>query len=180
MTITLIEGSPHRNGSTAMLSEQFRKGAEESGHIVRIFDAAHARISPCMACEFCHTEGRGKCAIDDDMTELGDMILASDIVVLSTPVYFFSMSAQMKAAIDRMYAFLNEMAGQVKAMALIAAAYNPDPHIMDVLVANYLSIVSFLGAKNAGMILASGCGTPEATENSEYPSEAYALGKKIR
>ena len=179
MVIALIEGSPHRNGSTAILSKRFIKGAEESGHTVHIFDAAHAEISPCMACEFCHAEGKGKCAIDDDMTELRDMILSSDIVVFSTPVYFFSMSAQMKAAIDRMYAFLGEMSERVKAMALIAAANNPNPHIMDVLVANYLSIVSFLGVKNAGMILASGCGTPEATATTEYPAVAYRLGRTI-
>ena len=179
MTITLIEGSPHRNGSTAMLSEQFRKGAEEEGHTVRVFDASHAEISPCMACEYCHTKGKGACAIDDDMSELRKLILSSDVVVFSTPVYFFSMSAQMKAVVDRMYAFLNEITVKVKAMALIAAANNPDPHIMDILVANYLSITSFLDVRNAGMILASGCGTPDTTVATEYPAAAYRFGRSI-
>ena len=137
MKITLIQGSPHQQGSSNILAEQFKAGAEQAGHEVVMFDAAHAKIAPCIACEYCHTRGGGACCQKDDMERLKELILFSDMVVLATPLYFFNMSAQMKSAVDRLYAFLSEMSRRVKQMALIVAANNPNPHIMDRVAANY-------------------------------------------
>ena len=157
MKVLLINGSPHKEGSSNILAEQFRAGAEKAGHEVSVFDAAHAKIAPCIK----------------------QMILSSDMVVLATPLYFFNMSAQMKLAVDRLYAFLGEMSRRVKQMALIVAANNPNPRIMDCVVTNYLSIVNFLGVKNAGMILGTGCGTPEITRQTKYPQMAYEFGASL-
>lgn len=179
MKILVIQGSPHKEGSSNILAEQFQAGAEKAGHEVSVFDAAHAKIAPCIACEYCHTKGGGVCCQQDDMEALKQMILSSDMVVLATPLYFFNMSAQMKLAVDRLYAFLGEMSRQVKQMALIVAANNPNPHIMDCVVTNYLSIVNFLGVKNAGMILGAGCGTPEITRQTKYPQMAYEFGESL-
>lgn len=179
MKITVIQGSPHKQGSSNILAEQFKAGAEKAGHEVVIFDAAHAKIAPCIACEYCHTRGGGVCCQQDDMETLKQMILSSDMVVLATPLYFFNMSAQMKLAVDRLYAFLGAMSRQVKQMALIVAANNPNPHIMDCVVTNYLSIVNFLGVENAGMVLGAGCGIPEITRQTKFPQLAYQLGKSI-
>ena len=85
----------------------------------------------------------------------------------------------MKTVIDRLYAFLDKIARQVKKTALIVAANNPNPHIMDCIVGNYLSIVHFLGVQDAGMLLAMGCGTPEITKSTKFPQLAYELGKSI-
>ena len=137
MKITLIQGSPHQQGSSNILAEQFKAGAEQAGHEVVMFDAAHAKIAPCIACEYCHTRGGGACCQKDDMERLKELILSSDMVVLATPLYFFNMSAQMKSAVDRLYAFLSEMSRRVKQMALIVAANKPNPPIMDRVAANY-------------------------------------------
>ena len=179
MKILIVQGSPHKEGSSNILAEQFRAGAEKAGHEVSVFDAAHAKIAPCIACEYCHTRGGGVCCQQDDMETLKQMILSSDMVVLATPLYFFNMSAQMKLAVDRLYAFLGEMSRRVKQMALIVAANNPNPHIMDCVVTNYLSIVNFLGVKNAGMILGTGCGTPEITRQTKYPQMAYEFAASL-
>ena len=104
MKILIVQGSPHKEGSSNILAEQFRAGAEKAGHEVSVFDAAHAKIAPCIACEYCHTRGGGVCCQQDDMETLKQMILSSDMVVLATPLYFFNMSAQMKLAVDRLYA----------------------------------------------------------------------------
>lgn len=179
MKIFVIQGSPHKEGSSNILAKQFQAGAEKAGHEVSVFDAAHAKITPCIACEYCHAKGGGVCCQQDDMEALKQMILSSDMLVLATPLYFFNMSAQMKLAVDRLYAFLGEMSRRVKQMTLIVAANNPNPHIMDCVVTNYLSIVNFLGVKNAGMILGAGCGTPEITRQTKYPQMAYEFGASL-
>lgn len=179
MKILIIQGSPHKEGSSNILAEQFKAGAEKAGHEVVMFDAAHAKIAPCIACEYCHTRGDGVCCQQDDMETLKQMILSSDMVVLATPLYFFNMSAQMKLAVDRLYAFLGAMSRRIKQMALIVAANNPNPHIMDCVVTNYLSIVNFLGVQNVGMILGAGCGTPEITKTTVYPRQAFELGASL-
>ena len=179
MKVLLIKGSPHRNGSSNILADSFMAGAKESGHEVIVFDVAHAEIAPCIACEYCHTKGKGECCQKDDMTELKNLILSSDMVVLATPLYFFNMSAQLKLAIDRCYSFLDRMSHQIKKLGLIVTANNPNPHIMDIIVSNYLSIANFLGAENAGIVLATGCGTPEITRQTDFPGLAYEFGKSI-
>lgn len=61
-------------------------------------------------------------------------------------------------------------------MALLVAANNPNPRIMDCVIMNYRSIVNFLGIQDAGMVLAAGCGAPEQTKKSDFPKLAYELG----
>lgn len=180
MNITIIQGSPHKNGASNLLADQFKRGAELAGHHVSVFDAAHAQIAPCQACEYCHTTGGGTCILNDDMRKLRERILDSDMVVFATPLYFFNMSAQMQTVIDRFYAFLDKLSTRVRQTALLVTANNPNPHITDIVANNYLSIVHFLGAKAAGMILACGCGTPKATRNSDYPTQAYAFGATLK
>lgn len=87
MKILVLESSPHKNGSSNILAEQFKAGAETTGREVSVFDAAHAKITPCIACEYCHTKGGGVCCQQDDMETLKQMILSSDMVVLATPLY---------------------------------------------------------------------------------------------
>lgn len=160
-----------------MLADQFILGAKEAGHEITEFDAAHAKISPCLACEACHRTG--SCCVKDDMEKLKTEILQSDMVVFVTPLYFFNMSAQMKAAMDRLYAFLDQIPEKVQKMALIVAANNQNEHITDCVVMNYQLVCDYLKIENAGMILATGCGVLELTKNSKFPQEAFAFGKSL-
>ena len=84
MRILMIEGSPHREGSSNMLAGEFARGAREAGHSVEVFDAAHADIRPCRGCDVCGMSG--PCAIKDDMPGLRERILGSDMVVFVTPL----------------------------------------------------------------------------------------------
>lgn len=110
MKITLLQGSPHKQSPSNILAEQFRAGAQSAGHEVIPFDTAQAQISPCRTCEYCHTKGGGNCLQKDDMERLKELILSSEMLVIATPLYFFNMSVQTKTAIDRMYAFWEQMA----------------------------------------------------------------------
>lgn len=95
MDITVLMGSPNQNGSTHLLVESFKKGAEEAGHRVHVIDAAHAQVHPCTGCLACGYEG--PCVQKDGMSQLKRQILASDMLVLATPLYYFGMTAQLKS-----------------------------------------------------------------------------------
>ena len=120
MKILVIESSPHKNGSSNLLADNFIRGARENGHTVSIFDAAKASMHPCLGCDVC---GMAEpCCQKDDMAGLKEQILGSDMAVFVTPLYYFGMSAQLKTVIDRFYSFNGQLSAKGLKTALIAAA----------------------------------------------------------
>ena len=103
MKIAVLLGSPNRQGSSHLLAECFRQGAEEAGHQVEMIDVAHADIYPCTGCIHCGYEG--PCVQKDDVDVIRGKILDADMMVFVTPLYYYGMSAQMKTLIDRFCAF---------------------------------------------------------------------------
>ena len=103
MKIVVLMGSPNRNGSTGILVQNFQKGAEEAGHSVDVIDICHANIHPCTGCVKCGYEG--PCVQKDDVELIRKKLLASDMVVFATPLYYYGMSAQLKTVVDRFCAY---------------------------------------------------------------------------
>jgi len=101
MKIVVITGSPHRHGTSALLADEFIRGAEEAGHSVTSFDAAFMKIGACLGCDKCMMSG--PCCQKDDMEQIINAILQTDMIVFATPLYYYGMSTQLKAVIDRFY-----------------------------------------------------------------------------
>lgn len=101
--IMAIEGSPRRRANSTTLMEQVLAGARAAGAETSVVTPWNLEISPCTACYACNKEGR--CTIQDDYQDVYDQILASDAIVLATPVYFGAVSAQVKPLIDRCESF---------------------------------------------------------------------------
>ena len=98
----------HRNSD--LPCDQFLKGAEETGHSIQKIRLAEKQVAPCLACDVCRS---GKpCTQQDDMAETLETVIGADVILLATPVYFYSMDAQMKLFIDRCYARFMEMKGK--------------------------------------------------------------------
>lgn len=113
------------------------------------------------------------------MEPLREKILSSDMLVFVTPLYYYGMSAQLKAAVDRFCAFNSSLTAKRMRSALIAAAWNGDSWTFDVLTAHYRTLVRYLSFRDQGMILGKGCGTPAMTAASPYMKEAYELGRSL-
>ena len=96
--VLIIGGSPRKDGNSAALCEQFAKGAAESGNQVESISLSGKKIGFCTACYACEN---GECPQKDDAPGIIAKMLESDVIVLATPVYFYTMSAQLKALIDR-------------------------------------------------------------------------------
>ena len=96
--VLIISSSPRRGGNSETLCNAFAAGAVAAGHNVEIVALATKKIGFCTACYACRS---GSCPQQDDAPAIVQKILASDVTVLATPVYFFTMCAQLKALIDR-------------------------------------------------------------------------------
>ena len=178
MEITVLTGSPVKDGSSNLLAAEFIRGAQEAGHTTVRFDAAHADIHPCTGCIACGHEG--PCVQQDSMGAIRKFLLGADMVVFVTPLYYFGMSAQLKTLVDRFCSFNTSLNRRQLQSALIAVAWNSSPETFDALMAHYRTLVSYLNLENRGEILGYGCGTPAMTRNSEYPRQAYELGRTLR
>ncbi|WP_405276234.1 flavodoxin family protein [Methanobrevibacter sp.] len=177
MKILVLKGSPNINGSSAMLADNFIKGATEAGHSIEEIDVAHSNVSPCTGCVHCGYEG--ECILSDDMDEIREMVLNSDMLVFVTPLYYYGMSAQLKTVIDRFCSRNFSIQQKHFKSALLTVAYNSDNWTFDALESHYDTLVKYLNLEDMGRILGYGCGTPSMTKFSKYPNEAYEFGKKL-
>ena len=131
MKITVITGSPRKKGNTFAMVEAFIKAAEAKGHEVVRFDAAMMKIGGCHACMTCFKTGKA-CSFDDDFNIIAPHILDADAVVFAMPVYWYSIPAQIKGVIDRVFSFcVAEKPIQRQKMALICCCEEHDMSVMD-------------------------------------------------
>lgn len=177
MRVLMITGSAHKNGATAILAESFQRGAKEAGHTVFRFDAAFKKIHPCIACEKCHNTDQG-CAFKDDMEELNPRLLDADVVVLVSPIYYYALNAQIKAVIDRFYANDAALHGHKKAVLMVAMA-DDTMESAEGAIASFKGMTGFLEWEIAGIVAGVSCGDAEAMRRTDYPAQAYELGKSL-
>ena len=103
MRVVVFHGSPRVEGNTDILLRETLRPIEEAGHEIRLFKLNLMNIKPCQDCGGC--ESTGRCTIDDDMGEIYEAIREAERVILASPIFFFGLSAQAKAMIDRCQAF---------------------------------------------------------------------------
>lgn len=177
MKVTIITGSAHRHGTTAKLAEAFQRGVEEAGHDVFRFDAAFKQVHPCIGCDVCRSTGT--CAFDaDDMKELNPHLLEADAVVFVSPIYYFTLNAQIKAAIDRFYANDDALMDGKKAV-LITAMADTDISAASGANATFREMTKYLKWENAGVFNALGASVPDDLQESDLAA-AHALGRDLR
>ena len=177
MNIVLLQGSPNVGGSTALLAENFKKCASEAGHKVKRLNISRMNIRPCTGCVACGYEG--PCVQKDDNSVIRKEILVADMLVFATPLYYYGMTAQLKAVVDRFCAYNSSLHAKHMKSALLTVAWNADDWTFDALTAHYKTLVRYCNFNDRGMVLGYGCGTPGMTKRSKYMDEAYRLGKDL-
>ena len=103
MKVLVLNGSPRPKGNTAQMIGAFKAGAEAAGHTVDVVDVCRKNIHGCLACEYCHTKGEGKCVQKDDRQEVYDLLKEAEVLVIASPIYYHGLSGQIKCTIDRFY-----------------------------------------------------------------------------
>ncbi|HNW34087.1 MAG TPA: flavodoxin family protein [Candidatus Ozemobacteraceae bacterium] len=175
-------GSPKRDGNTGILMQRFMKGVAEAGGESKIHWLNMLKVTPCQACGYCQTHDR--CVINDDLTPILLEIPKADGIVIGSPVYFFQVSAQTKALIDRFYSLLNpdftHRLGAGKPLAMIYCQGNPERLTFE----SYFGLTA-RALKTVGMKLELSLVAPGLPEHGtvlqrpELLEEAQAMGRKM-
>lgn len=174
--LLILSGSPRKGGNSDLLCDEFAKGAEKAGHSVEKLRIAEMNISYCRACYAC--KANDKCIIQDDMSKILEKMIEADVLVLASPVYFYSVSAQLKALIDRTVARWTEVKNK-EFYYIITAADEEKASAKSTLgcLRGYADCVE--GAVEKAVIY--GMGVYEKGEIKNHPAmlEAYEAGKNL-
>lgn len=176
MKVLAISSSPRKEGNSDVLCDQFLKGAKETGHETEKINLGSKTIAPCRACGVC--QKAHKCVRIDDMEEILESMVNADIIVLATPVYFYSMCAQMKLLIDRSYSRFMEM--ENKKFYFIVTSADPEHKATEETIAGLRGFLRCLPeAEECGIIY--GCGTWDKGDVYKHPAleKAYETGKNV-
>lgn len=175
--VLILSGSPRKGGNSDLLCDEFLRGAQEAGNQVEKIFLRSKKIAPCNACYFCKRSG-GQCAIQDDMAEVLDKMQAADVIVMASPVYFYSIDAQMKAVIDRSVARWTDIPSKEFYYIMTAAEDSED--VMECTLECFRGFARCLnGAREMGVIYGKGVYEAGAIRGTPAMKEAYEMGIQV-
>lgn len=180
--ILILRGSPRENGNSSALAERISDGAREAGSDVENVYLHPLDIRACDACDECMGTN-GVCVIKDDMQSLYPKVAGADAIVFASPIYWFTISAQMKLFIDRLYAFQGshwkELIG--KKAAIVLTYGDTDLYTSGGINAihTFESIFRFLKIEIIGMVYGTASDAGDVKNQPELMENAYKLGQKL-
>ena len=181
--IVIVLGSPRKEGNSTTLAQQVAVGAAASGAKVETFYLHDMDISPCTACDSCRDDTAVDCVIDDQMRSLYPKLRSADALVIASPIYWFTMSAQTKLFMDRCYALGGPDGNALKGkqIGILLTYADPDPFSSGAVNAlrTFQDGFKYIGAEIIGMLYGSAWKAGEIQNNKELMKKAYELGKKL-
>ena len=173
MNILVLNGSPRPNGNTAAMVSAFVEGAGENGHSITVVNVCQKKIAGCLACEYCHTKGQGKCIQQDEMQEVYPVLEEAEMIVLASPIYYHSVTGQLQCAINRIYAL--DKPKNLKKAALILSS--GDDKVYDGAIFEYQnSFLNYLKLENLGIFTAY----DKQNKSEEKLNELRAFGRSLQ
>ncbi|MBQ9827152.1 MAG: flavodoxin family protein [Lachnospiraceae bacterium] len=174
--ILILTGSPRKNGNTDRLAASFAEGAGKHNE-VKIISVHDLDINPCTGCNCCYLSEGNKCFQNDDMAEVYDAMSEADVLVIASPVYFYGLSAQLKAMIDRLHTPMRNTF-HIKKLGLILVGAAELPEMFDAIITQYRLALNFFKLEDAGTVLARGARDKGDVRNDDLEA-AYRLGSSI-
>lgn len=179
--ILVLNGSPRKNGNTAALIDNFVRGAQESGNTVTRVDLQSIKYSPCIGCLKGGKDPESPCVQKDDMDKVYPAYKDADVIILASPLYYWSFSAQLKGAIDRLFAVTEEMGKTpIKDCMLIIAAEDASKENFAPMTAYYEALTGNLGWSDKGQLLVGNVFQTGDIEGKPELEAAYKLGASIK
>ncbi|WP_294016983.1 flavodoxin family protein [uncultured Treponema sp.] len=175
--ILVLNGSVRRGGNTELLVQSFAEGARKNNS-VEIVSMADFKVNPCIGCNSCFNREENDCSQNDDMTKVYEKLKSTDILVIASPVYFYGISAQLKAMIDRLHTPMRN-SFPIKKLALILVGAASLPEMFDAIKVQYRLALNFFGLEDAGTVLVRGAKEKGDVKNTDGLKEAYELGNSM-
>jgi multimeric flavodoxin WrbA len=181
--ILVLKGSPRLKGNSTILAEKVEEGARKAGAIVEGFFLHKMHIEPCCACDHCHVVEVGKCQTDDDMQLLYPKLRQADALVLASPVYWFTICAQMKLCIDRWYALEspNGSALQGKQIAILLTYGDSDPFASGAInaIRAFQDMFRYMRAPIVQILHTTASDAEDVLRQPDILEKAYRLGERL-
>lgn len=174
--VLIISSSPRKYGNTDTLCNEFMRGALEKGHYAEIIMLRNKKINYCTGCGTCGSTHR--CVQRDDMPALLEKMIAADVIVLASPVYFYSVSAQLKTMIDRVNARYNEIVGK-EFYFILTASDDEEDNLNRAVEALRGFLCCVESPIECGVIKAAGVWGKGEVKNTPYMKKAYEMGRNI-
>lgn len=172
--VIILSASPRKNGNSDILCHQFQKGAEEAGHTVEIISLYERNIQFCHACYACFKTG--KCVLKDDMAAILDKMQTTDVIVIATPTYFYSMNGMLKTTIDRFLPKWQELGGHDVYFIITG---HDGKRGLELVNEELTKIFHNLGNQIRGTIWGEGVWQKGEVLHTKAMNDAYETGKNI-
>ncbi|MEE1249808.1 MAG: flavodoxin family protein [Lachnospiraceae bacterium] len=176
--IVILVGSMRKGGNTDLLAQALKEGAEKNNE-VEIISVADYNVNPCVGCNACFTSAGNQCCQDDDMRIVYEKLSTADILVIASPVYFYGISAKLKAMIDRLHNPIRD-GFKVKKLALLLVGAASLPELFDAVKMQYQLALNFFHLEDAGMVLVRSVKDKGDIKNTKALEEAYQLGVSMK
>ncbi|MDV8115892.1 flavodoxin family protein [Bacillus sp. BAU-SS-2023] len=174
--VLVLSGSPRKSGNSDLLCNQLVLGAKEVGNKVEKIFLSEKKIGYCRGCYACESSGR--CVQKDDMEDILEKIVNSDVIVMASPVYFYTIDAQIKTLIDRTVARYTEINNKEFYFIVTAAVNNKK--LLERTIECFRGFIDCLeGAEEKGVIYGTGAWQKGDIKNKKEMKEAYDMGKTI-
>ena len=175
--VLILTGSMRKGGNTDLLAQAFAEGAEKNNE-VEIISVADYKVNPCIGCNSCFTREKNECFQNDDLPVIYEKLREADTVVIASPVYFYGISAQLKAVIDRLHTPMRDEF-HIKRLALLLVGAASLPELFDAIKLQYQLVLNFFHLEDAGMVLVRGAKDKGDVKNGDGLKRAYELGESI-
>jgi multimeric flavodoxin WrbA len=175
--ILVLAASGRRDGNSDILCDEFIKGAEEAGHRAEVIYIRDKKVNGCTGCLVCQKNG-GSCIQKDDMNGIYSKMVAADVIVLASPVYFYTFNAQMKTVLDRTIALHGRF--RDKTVCLISAGQAPGETYMATMIDGFRKYIGcFQNIKEGGIVFGYGTSNAGDVKGTPAMEQAYKMGKTV-
>ena len=175
--IVVVTGSPRANGNSDILAGAFIEGARQCGNSVTVFHAGRMNINGCLDCKYCFSH-EGECIQKDDMQAVYPSLRKADILVFASPVYWYGLSSQIKALIDRMFAGCMKPY-PIASIGLLLTYGDTDPEVAAPAISHFKAISHYMDWKIEGIIMQEGVKEAGEIRGKKSLQDAENLGAGI-
>lgn len=177
-TIVLL-GSPRRNGNSEILAAKAMEGIKAAGGRCEAFYLNKMNIRPCQACEYCRRNSEKRCVLKDDMQPLYQKLKEADAMLLASPIYMFTFSAQLKLFMDRCFACYDSLAG--KRIGILLTYGDTDEYTSGAINAinTFKDEYRYTRSEIVGIVHGSADAKGEIASNARLLEQAFLLGREL-